>query len=81
MNQTKIDNFLNGLNLCFSRGEIFSQKIALPSDADIQFRFFIAVVCQPNGTKNSAKTFIIRKWETHMTPRQIKKNSEYTLYF
>lgn len=56
-------------------GQIFSQKIALPSDADVQFRFFIAVVCQPNGTKNSAKTFIIRKWETHMSPRQIKKNT------
>ncbi|XP_011506592.1 PREDICTED: glycerophosphocholine phosphodiesterase GPCPD1-like [Ceratosolen solmsi marchali] len=55
-------------------GQIFSQKIALPSDADVQFRFFIAVVCQPNGSKNSAKTFIIRKWETHMSPRQIKRN-------
>ena len=60
------------------RGDrIFSTTIALPSDADIQFRFFIAVVCHPNGTKNSAKTLIIRKWETHMSPRQIKKNSKY----
>ncbi|KAJ8680696.1 hypothetical protein QAD02_016483 [Eretmocerus hayati] len=56
-------------------GRIFSQKVALPADADVQFRFFIAVVCHPNGTKNSARTLIIRKWETHMKPRQISKNS------
>ncbi|XP_031779389.1 glycerophosphocholine phosphodiesterase GPCPD1 isoform X2 [Nasonia vitripennis] len=55
-------------------GRIFSQNIALPSDADVQFRYFVAVVCEPNGTKNSAKTLIIRKWETHMSPRQIKKD-------
>lgn len=61
---------------CFSRGRIFSQKINLPSDADVQFRYFIAVVCVPNGTKNSAQTLIIRKWETHMSPRQIKNNSK-----
>ncbi|XP_020292352.1 glycerophosphocholine phosphodiesterase GPCPD1 isoform X1 [Pseudomyrmex gracilis] len=54
---------------------IFSQKVALPIDADIEFRYFIAVICQSNGTKNSAKTLIIRKWETHMTPRQIRKNT------
>ncbi|KAL7304085.1 hypothetical protein TKK_0003546 [Trichogramma kaykai] len=56
-------------------GHIFSQKVSLPCDVDVQFRYFIAVVCQPNGTKNSPRTLIIRKWETHMHPRQIKKNS------
>lgn len=45
-------------------------------DTDIEFRYFIAVVCQPNGTKNSAMTRIIRKWETHLTPRIIKSNTE-----
>ncbi|XP_076755709.1 glycerophosphocholine phosphodiesterase GPCPD1 isoform X2 [Xylocopa sonorina] len=56
-------------------GQIFSQKVALPIDADIEFRYFVAVICQSNGTKNSAKTLIIRRWETHMTPRLIKKNT------
>ncbi|XP_063972976.1 glycerophosphocholine phosphodiesterase GPCPD1-like isoform X1 [Diachasmimorpha longicaudata] len=56
-------------------GRIFSTKISLPTDAEVQFRYFIAVVCQSNGTKNSAKTLIIRKWETHMQPRNIKKNT------
>ncbi|EGI70224.1 Putative glycerophosphodiester phosphodiesterase 5 [Acromyrmex echinatior] len=56
-------------------GRIFSQKIALPIDANIEFRYFIAVICQSNGTKNSAKTLIIRRWETHMTPRLIRKNA------
>ncbi|XP_012538512.1 glycerophosphocholine phosphodiesterase GPCPD1 isoform X2 [Monomorium pharaonis] len=56
-------------------GRIFSQKVALPIDANIEFRYFIAVICQSNGTKNSAKTLIIRRWETHMTPRLIKKNT------
>ncbi|XP_032674254.1 glycerophosphocholine phosphodiesterase GPCPD1-like isoform X1 [Odontomachus brunneus] len=55
-------------------GRIFSQKVALPIDADIEFRYFIAVICQSNGAKNSAKTLIIRKWETHMVPRLIRKN-------
>ena len=55
-------------------GRIFSQKIALPVDANIEFRYFVAVICQSNGTKNSAKTLIIRRWETHMTPRLIRKN-------
>ncbi|KAL2719446.1 glycerophosphocholine phosphodiesterase GPCPD1 isoform X4 [Vespula squamosa] len=55
-------------------GQTFSQKVALPIDADIEYRYFIAVICQSNGSKNSAKTLIIRKWETHMIPRQIKKN-------
>ncbi|XP_046466524.1 glycerophosphocholine phosphodiesterase GPCPD1 isoform X1 [Neodiprion pinetum] len=54
---------------------VYSQTICLPTDVDVEFRYFIAVVCQPNGTKNSAKTLIIRKWETHMTPRLIKKNA------
>ncbi|XP_018314848.1 glycerophosphocholine phosphodiesterase GPCPD1 [Mycetomoellerius zeteki] len=56
-------------------GQIFSQKVALPIDANIEFRYFIAVICQSNGTKNSAKTLIIRRWETHMTPRLIGKNT------
>ncbi|KOX71415.1 Glycerophosphocholine phosphodiesterase GPCPD1 [Melipona quadrifasciata] len=56
-------------------GQIFSQKVALPIDADVEFRYFVAVICQSNGTKNSAKTLIIRRWETHMTPRFIKKNT------
>ncbi|KAL6264932.1 hypothetical protein P5V15_005028 [Pogonomyrmex californicus] len=56
-------------------GQIFSQKVALPIDANIEFRYFIAVICQSNGTKNSAKTLIIRRWETHMTPRLISRNT------
>lgn len=56
-------------------GQIFSQKIQLPVDVDIEFRYFVAVICQLNGTKNSAKTLIVRRWETHMTPRLIKKNT------
>jgi len=48
-------------------------------DTDIEFRYFIAVVCQSNNTKNSANTLIIRRWETHMTPRLIRKNSTYLL--
>ncbi|XP_018370784.1 PREDICTED: glycerophosphocholine phosphodiesterase GPCPD1-like [Trachymyrmex cornetzi] len=56
-------------------GRIFSQKVTLPIDANIEFRYFIAVVCQSNSTKNSAKTLIIRRWETHMTPRLIRKNT------
>ncbi|XP_029676266.1 glycerophosphocholine phosphodiesterase GPCPD1-like [Formica exsecta] len=55
-------------------GRIFSQKVALPVDTNIEFRYFVAVICQSNGTKNSAKTLIIRRWETHMTPRLIRKN-------
>ena len=58
----------------FRGGRIFSQKVALPIDADVEFRYFVAVICHSNGTKNSAKTLIIRRWETHMTPRFIKKN-------
>ncbi|CAD6227564.1 GSCOCG00001248001-RA-CDS [Cotesia congregata] len=54
---------------------VFSLKISLPTDTDIEFRYFIAVVCQSNSTKNSAKTLIIRKWETHMSPRLLKKST------
>lgn len=60
----------------FSEGRIFAVKISLPTDADIEYRYFLAVVCQSNGTKNFAKTLIMRKWETHMTPRLIKKNGK-----
>ncbi|KAK0094272.1 hypothetical protein PV326_011363 [Microctonus aethiopoides] len=56
-------------------GRNFSVNVSLPSDTDIEFRYFIAVVCHPNGTKNCAKTLIIRKWETHMTPRIIRKGA------
>ncbi|XP_053988445.1 glycerophosphocholine phosphodiesterase GPCPD1-like isoform X2 [Hylaeus volcanicus] len=56
-------------------GQIFSQKVALPIDTDIVFRYFVAVICQSNGTKNSAKTLLIRRWETHMIPRVVKKNT------
>ncbi|XP_014608826.1 PREDICTED: glycerophosphocholine phosphodiesterase GPCPD1-like isoform X2 [Polistes canadensis] len=63
-----------GISNEIDKGQIFSQKITLPVDADVDYRYFIAVICQSNGTKNSAKTLIIRKWETHMIPRQIKKN-------
>ncbi|XP_078044797.1 glycerophosphocholine phosphodiesterase GPCPD1 isoform X1 [Augochlora pura] len=55
-------------------GQIFSQKVSLPIDTDIEFRYFVAVICQSNGTKNSAKTLIIRRWETHFIPRLIRKN-------
>lgn len=61
---------------CCSGGRNFSVNVSLPSDTDIEFRYFIAVVCHPNGTKNCAKTLIIRKWETHMTPRIIRKGGE-----
>ncbi|KAK2576031.1 hypothetical protein KPH14_007381 [Odynerus spinipes] len=64
------DNIYNEVD----KGQTFSQKVALPIDADIEYRYFIAVICQSNGTKNSAKTLIIRRWETHMICRQIKKN-------
>ncbi|XP_058804973.1 glycerophosphocholine phosphodiesterase GPCPD1-like isoform X2 [Phymastichus coffea] len=71
-----LDSFGNGDSEHSDEGQVFSQKITLPSDADIQFRYFVAVVCLSNNvTKNSAKTLIIRKWETHMTPRKIKKNA------
>ncbi|XP_076161634.1 glycerophosphocholine phosphodiesterase GPCPD1 isoform X4 [Ptiloglossa arizonensis] len=56
-------------------GQIFSQKVALPIDTDVVFRYFVAVICQSNGTKNSAKTLIIRRWETHIVPRLVKKNT------
>nr|XP_012151098.1 PREDICTED: glycerophosphocholine phosphodiesterase GPCPD1-like isoform X1 [Megachile rotundata]XP_012151099.1 PREDICTED: glycerophosphocholine phosphodiesterase GPCPD1-like isoform X1 [Megachile rotundata] len=56
-------------------GQTFSQKVSLPIDTDVEFRYFVAVICQSNGTKNSAKTLIIRRWETHMAPRLIKKNA------
>lgn len=59
----------------FRNGQIFSQKVALPIDTDVVFRYFVAVICQSNGTKNSAKTLIIRRWETHIVPRLVKKNS------
>ncbi|KAH0944792.1 hypothetical protein HN011_011606 [Eciton burchellii] len=54
---------------------IFSAKVALSMDTDIEFRYFIAVICQSNSTKNSANTLIIRRWETHMTPRLIRRNT------
>ncbi|XP_076283163.1 glycerophosphocholine phosphodiesterase GPCPD1 isoform X2 [Lasioglossum baleicum] len=54
--------------------QIFSRKVSLPTDTDIEFRYFVAVICQSNGTKNSAKTLIIRQWETHLRPRLIRKN-------
>jgi len=63
----------------FREERIFSAKIALSMDTDIEFRYFIAVICQSNSTKNSANTLIIRRWETHMTPRLIRKNSIYLL--
>ncbi|RLU18153.1 hypothetical protein DMN91_010396 [Ooceraea biroi] len=70
------DNAADGIfNDEAERERIFSEKIALPIDADVEFRYFIAVVCQSNGTKNSAKTLIIRRWETHMTPRLIRRNT------
>ncbi|KAL0117504.1 hypothetical protein PUN28_010375 [Cardiocondyla obscurior] len=66
------DNAADGI---FEEEEkIFSQNVALPIDTNVEYRYFIAVVCQSNGTKNSAKTLIIRRWETHMTPRGIRKN-------
>ncbi|XP_044014465.1 glycerophosphocholine phosphodiesterase GPCPD1-like isoform X1 [Aphidius gifuensis] len=52
--------------------KIYSVKLSLPMDTDIEFRYFIAVVCESNEIKNSAITLIIRKWETHLTPRIIK---------
>ncbi|XP_076654229.1 glycerophosphocholine phosphodiesterase GPCPD1 isoform X2 [Halictus rubicundus] len=55
-------------------GQIFSRKVSLPTDTDIEFRYFVAVICQSNGTKNSARTLIIRQWETHLIPRLIRKN-------
>ncbi|XP_051167011.1 glycerophosphocholine phosphodiesterase GPCPD1-like isoform X2 [Leptopilina boulardi] len=55
-------------------GQIFSQNIELPTDVNVEFRYFIAVVCQLNEIKNPTQTLIIRKWETHMTPRLIKKD-------
>ena len=60
----------------YFRGRVFSQKIALSSDTNVEFRYFIAVVCQSNSVKNSGRTLIIRRWETHMTPRLIKKDSK-----
>ncbi|XP_034945285.1 glycerophosphocholine phosphodiesterase GPCPD1-like isoform X2 [Chelonus insularis] len=54
---------------------IFALKVSLPTDKDVHFRYFTAVVCQSNGSKNPAKTLIIRKWETHMKPRIIKKDA------
>ncbi|XP_043480117.1 glycerophosphocholine phosphodiesterase GPCPD1-like [Leptopilina heterotoma] len=64
------DNLLNEPD----EGQIFSQTIELPTDVNVDFRYFIAVVCQLNEVKNPAQTLIIRKWETHMTPRLIKKD-------
>ena len=58
----------------YCRETNFSQKVTLPSDVDVEYRFFVAVICLPNGTKNSAETLIIRHWETHMPPRIIKQN-------
>lgn len=72
---------MDAFNRNFRDGRIFSQKVALPVDVDIEFRYFTAVICQSNSTKNSAKTMIIRRWETHMIPRIISKNSMYQYFF
>ncbi|XP_066597768.1 glycerophosphocholine phosphodiesterase GPCPD1 isoform X2 [Prorops nasuta] len=56
-------------------GQLFSEKVELPTDIDIEYRYFVAVICQPNGTKATAKTLIIRRWETHLTPRIIKRST------
>lgn len=70
-----IQQFIKPISV-FSEAPVYSQTISLPIDVDVEFRYFVAAVCQPNGTKNSAKTLIVRKWETHMTPRVVKKNGE-----
>ncbi|XP_067001505.2 glycerophosphocholine phosphodiesterase GPCPD1 [Anabrus simplex] len=53
---------------------IWSGVVSIVFDKDVQFRYFVAVVIEPESNFSSER-IIVRRWETHINPRCIKKDA------
>lgn len=55
---------------------IWSGNVYIPLKRDIEYRYVICIIVEPDGNKITEKQFIVRRWETHRKPRLIPKKIE-----
>jgi glycerophosphocholine phosphodiesterase GPCPD1 len=50
----------------------WSAEVGIPSDVEVEYRYFVASIDPQIGND----MVHVRRWETHLTPRRIQRNSE-----
>jgi hypothetical protein len=54
--------------------EVWSGKVNLPVNQDVKYRYFVSIQLEnANGTHD--KAIVMRRWETNLSPRNIKRTS------
>ncbi|KAL1123856.1 hypothetical protein AAG570_001626 [Ranatra chinensis] len=54
---------------------VWSGVTKLPLNRDIEYRYVICVIVEPDDHKIHQRQFIVRRWETNIKPRVIKKKA------
>ncbi|XP_069697586.1 glycerophosphocholine phosphodiesterase GPCPD1-like isoform X2 [Periplaneta americana] len=52
---------------------VWSAVISIPSDCDVQFRYFVGILFEPDEEKYPSRQVVVRRWETNLNPRLIRK--------
>ncbi|KAJ4441238.1 hypothetical protein ANN_11089 [Periplaneta americana] len=55
------------------RETVWSAVISIPSDCDVQFRYFVGILFEPDEEKYPSRQVVVRRWETNLNPRLIRK--------
>ncbi|CAB0014859.1 unnamed protein product [Nesidiocoris tenuis] len=54
-----------------SCGNVWSNSTRIPLNAQIEYRYVVMIVVEPDGHKVTQKHHVVRKWETNKNPRLI----------
>nr|CAD7427126.1 unnamed protein product [Timema monikensis] len=59
------------LQLSQETSNVWSSMVAIPAKRDVQYRYVVCVIIQPDGHTITDTHIIVRHWETHTIPRLV----------
>jgi len=63
------------------REGIWSGVISIPRDCDVMFRYFVGIVFEPDEEKFTSRCVVVRRWETNLSPRLIRKEGIHLMFY
>lgn len=64
----------------FFFSDVWSGVVSIPAAVNVEFRYFVCVIVEPDGEKYLDRQIIVRRWETGFKPRVISKNGKSCLF-
>jgi len=64
------------LPLKLEDGNVWSGIASIPLHKDVEYRYCICIILEPDLVKHTSRQVIVRRWETNRYPRKIESNEE-----